>query len=194
MSSHHFVKENQEPALIVCSCSSFSFENIEQLLEWAPYIIISSQSAEHFYSRGIHFDVCIGETDLNFPFMYKSVSLKDPSDFISEVLKEMADRNKNLNFVFENEDELKVANLQLTIPDLNVVCFTNDRKWILIHDKIERWYPKNKQVFFSSNEIQVEGDFREIEGTFSMNNEGLLKAVGKAEFWLIEELIQDKKA
>lgn len=39
MSSHHIVREKQEPALLIRSLDDFSFEQLGQLLEWSPTVI-----------------------------------------------------------------------------------------------------------------------------------------------------------
>ena len=57
MSSHHFVKEDQEPALIIADASAVSFEKIQELLEWSPTVIVMESSLEMVLSWGIKMDV-----------------------------------------------------------------------------------------------------------------------------------------
>ncbi|HYG16495.1 MAG TPA: thiamine diphosphokinase, partial [Bacteroidia bacterium] len=40
MSSHHFVKEKQEPALIIANGEACSRELLGQLLEWQPTVMV----------------------------------------------------------------------------------------------------------------------------------------------------------
>jgi len=57
MSSHHFVKEGQEPALLILD-GNFS-EVTASLLEWSPLIIVSAAAAPGVLLRGIKIDIII---------------------------------------------------------------------------------------------------------------------------------------
>ena len=61
MSSHHFVKEGQEPALYIHD--AISFELVGPLLEWAPLVITRSSQAEMIISWGIKIDVVVDEAE-----------------------------------------------------------------------------------------------------------------------------------
>ena len=42
MSSHHIVRDDQEPALIIANGASCSNELLGQLLEWSPIVIVTT--------------------------------------------------------------------------------------------------------------------------------------------------------
>lgn len=63
MSSHHFVKENQEPALIIANGEPCSETLLGQLLEWSPYIVVLDGAFEKVTTLGIKFDVLLGDFD-----------------------------------------------------------------------------------------------------------------------------------
>ena len=63
MSSHHIVREKQEPALLVLGLTGFSEELLGQLLEWSPTVITSIAVAEKLHSKGIKVDKVIVEGD-----------------------------------------------------------------------------------------------------------------------------------
>src|SRR6202012_448525 len=56
MSSHHIVREKQEPALLVLGLDSFPFEMLGQLLEWNPTVITTRQTAQLLIDAGIKID------------------------------------------------------------------------------------------------------------------------------------------
>jgi thiamine pyrophosphokinase len=56
MSSHHFVREKQEPALLVLGLDTFPQELLGQLLEWSPTVIATAQTAEKLIVNGIKVD------------------------------------------------------------------------------------------------------------------------------------------
>jgi thiamine pyrophosphokinase len=56
MSSHHIVREKQEPALLVLSLTDFSFELLGQLLEWSPTLIAITETAIQLHENQIKVD------------------------------------------------------------------------------------------------------------------------------------------
>ncbi|MGY8982666.1 MAG: hypothetical protein ACKVJ9_09535 [Cytophagales bacterium] len=60
MSSHHFVKENQEPALIIDHLTAFPFSKLEDLLEWAPQVICLSDAVPEALMYQFKIDVIMG--------------------------------------------------------------------------------------------------------------------------------------
>jgi thiamine pyrophosphokinase len=59
MSSHHIVREKQEPALLVLGMDNFSDELLGQLLEWSPTVIATEIMAEKLNANGIKIDCVI---------------------------------------------------------------------------------------------------------------------------------------
>ncbi|HEY8936197.1 MAG TPA: thiamine pyrophosphokinase, partial [Cyclobacteriaceae bacterium] len=60
MSSHHFVKEGQEPAVFITE--PLSLELIEPLLEWAPLVMITDTVLDDAIRWGFKIDVVITHT------------------------------------------------------------------------------------------------------------------------------------
>ena len=54
MSSHHFVKEGQEPALFILD--PVDFELAGPFLEWAPFVIVSENALDQVLHWGIKID------------------------------------------------------------------------------------------------------------------------------------------
>src|SRR5687768_15468350 len=57
MSSHHFVKEGQEPALVILD--RLAFQHTESLLQWVPLILVADYALENVLSWGIKIDVVL---------------------------------------------------------------------------------------------------------------------------------------
>jgi thiamine pyrophosphokinase len=66
MSSHHIVREQQEPALIIANGEACQPDLLHQLLEWSPYIVVLDGALERVLSLGIKIDVVLGDFDRNF--------------------------------------------------------------------------------------------------------------------------------
>ena len=66
MSSHHIVRDDQEPALIIANGASCSEELMGQLLEWSPLVIVLDSAIERVLELGIKVDVLLGDFDRGF--------------------------------------------------------------------------------------------------------------------------------
>ncbi len=63
MSSHHIVREKQEPALIIANGEACQSEIIEELLEWSPFVMVLDGAYERVHSLGIKIDLLFGDFD-----------------------------------------------------------------------------------------------------------------------------------
>ncbi|EIM77693.1 thiamine pyrophosphokinase [Nitritalea halalkaliphila LW7] len=59
MSSHHFVKEQQEPALLLLDVAGVDAEAMGALLEWAPTVLVAEAVLEKVLSWGVKIDVAL---------------------------------------------------------------------------------------------------------------------------------------
>lgn len=60
MSSHHIVRENQEPALVVADFHALDSEQLGQLLEWSPMIVTDAANVDFLLAEGIKVDIVFG--------------------------------------------------------------------------------------------------------------------------------------
>lgn len=63
MSSHHVVKEKQEPALIIANGAECEWDLMGQVLEWSPFIIVLDGAVKRVLELGLHFDAVLGDFD-----------------------------------------------------------------------------------------------------------------------------------
>jgi len=70
MSSHHIVRDDQEPALIIANGAACSDELLGQLLEWSPLVVVLDSAMERVVELGIKVDVLLGDFDRGFDANY----------------------------------------------------------------------------------------------------------------------------
>ncbi len=63
MSSHHFVRDKQEPALIIANGEECTNDLLNQLLEWNPYVLVLDGALDRVLLKGIKVDAVIGDFD-----------------------------------------------------------------------------------------------------------------------------------
>ena len=63
MSSHHIVRDNQEPALIIANGADCSDALLQQLMEWSPYVLALDGAVHRLLARKLRFDAWLGDFD-----------------------------------------------------------------------------------------------------------------------------------
>lgn len=63
MSSHHIIRDKQEPALIIANGESCDPDLLGQLLEWSPLIVVLDSAIYRVLGLGIKVDVLLGDFD-----------------------------------------------------------------------------------------------------------------------------------
>ncbi|MBC7642598.1 MAG: thiamine diphosphokinase [Flavobacterium sp.] len=115
MSSHHIVRDDQEPALIIANGQECSADLLGQLLEWSPLVIVLDSAIERVMKLDLKVDVLIGDFDRNL-----DVSKYRESQFPIEIIH-APDQNKT-----DLEKALDYLILR-KIPAVNVVWATGKR-------------------------------------------------------------------
>lgn len=155
MSSHHIVRDDQEPALIIANGAACSQELLGQLLEWSPYIIVLDNAMQRVTELGIKVDVLLGDFDDDFnPEKYKDIQY--PLDIVHTPNQDKTDLEKAFDYLIEkNFPAVNVVwatgkRADHTITNItNIVRYRNKLKIVILDDhskvfllphKFEKWY------------------------------------------------------
>jgi thiamine pyrophosphokinase len=158
MSSHHIVRDDQEPALIIANGSSCSDELLGQLLEWSPLIIVLDSAIDRVLDLNIKVDVLLGDFDRSFDFE-KVKEKQYPIEIVYRPNQDKTDLEKAFDYLIEKGH--KAANViwatgkraDHTITNItNIIAYRNQLKIVLLDDhskvfllpnRFEKWYPAN---------------------------------------------------
>ncbi len=152
MSSHHFVKEGQEPALLILD--AISFELVSPLLEWAPMVMVSENVLEDVLSWGIKIDVVLTAGDqvevlrqkmeaqapVNIvPFSSDELLISDALHFLE------SSKQSAVNIIAKSvEAIISVENAKSSLQ-VNIIDETN--KWSAITAGVfEKWVPSGTKL------------------------------------------------
>lgn len=144
MSSHHVVREKQEPALLLLGLNGFDEELLGQLLEWSPTVITTPQTAEKLSSLGIKIDWII--TDSPSEVEQSDVSIlgangNDPVDAAMEYLT--TSEYPSVNIV---TDEPGLNNYLPYADKINLVIFNNNKRIFPISPGFSKWKPAGEAI------------------------------------------------
>lgn len=144
MSSHHIIREKQEPALLVLGLDHFDDEQLGQLLEWSPTLIAPPLIAEQLNSLGIKIDWIIADVDgIYLQSDIKHLPAGDDSIIAAALKHLIAAGYPAVNVVtdeFELDDYLTVAN------QLNLVIFYKQEKIFGVTSGFNKWKPAGEHI------------------------------------------------
>src|SRR6185312_13328581 len=131
MSSHHIVREKQEPALLVLGLDNFSSELLGQLLEWNPTVITVPQTAQVLHENGIKIDWIIAGVNYK-PMQHDIKVMPAGNDTPAEAaLKYLVTHGYPAVNVIT--DELQLKDYLYFTDKINLVIFHEGRKIYPVH-------------------------------------------------------------
>ena len=157
MSSHHIVRDDQEPALIIANGQACSAELLGQLLEWSPIVVVLDSAIERVLQLDIKVDVLLGDFDRNFDAeSYKNKQF--PIEIVHTPDQNKTDLEKAFDYLIEKKHYAvnvvwatgkradhtisNITNLVRYRNKLKIVLLDDHSKIHLLPQKFEKWYTK----------------------------------------------------
>ena len=161
MSSHHIVRDDQEPALIIANGASCSFELLGQLLEWSPIVVVLDNAIERVLQLDIKVDVLLGDFDGDFnPDIYKEKQY--PLEIVHRPNQDKTDLEKALDYLIEKGHKAvnivwatgkradhtitNITNIIRYRNKLKIVILDDHSKIFLLPNKFEKWYTASTPI------------------------------------------------
>jgi thiamine pyrophosphokinase len=161
MSSHHIIRDDQEPALIIANGEACNEEILGQLLEWSPFVVVLDGAIQKVLDRGIKIDVLLGDFDK--PIDSENIlSQQADIQIVHTPNQDKTDLEKAIEFLIEKGH--KAANIvwatgkraDHTITNLTnivryksaikIVMFDNYSKIFPINNSFEKWYTQGTPI------------------------------------------------
>lgn len=100
MSSHHIVREKQEPALLIANGEACQPELIGQLLEWSPTVVVLDRAIWRVFELGIKVDVLLGDFDQGLD-REAIMAQQYPLEIVHTPDQNKTDLDKGIEFLIE---------------------------------------------------------------------------------------------
>jgi hypothetical protein len=187
MSSHHIVREKQEPALYIHHLGAFDEESLGQLLEWSPTIVVAASEYEKAISLGLKVDVVVGlsenlEIQENTKFVYAS------SENLQTVVKYLiAERYPAVNIISK---EHRFDDLAEFLPEINIVLFTDIQKSYAVKPGFSVWKPAGTIFridiisYFETSNLEPKNN-----GDFLVLKDGFVSFIFTTDYLFLSELL-----
>lgn len=161
MSSHHIVRDDQEPALIIANGQECSKELMGQLLEWSPLVIVLDSAIERVVQLGIKVDVLLGDFDRGFdPNLYRDMQY--PLEVVHTPDQDKTDLEKACDYLVArgipavnviwatgrraDHTITNITNIVRFRDLLKIVILDDHSKVFLLPAKFEKWYPADTPI------------------------------------------------
>jgi len=173
MSSHHIIREKQEPALYIQRLGAFNEEHLGQLLEWSPTLLVAASEYEKLVSMGLKVDVVVGETGLPLlqenTHVLTAVSGSGLAELILHLIKEQYEA---LNII---GDSIDVQEVRPFLSQINMVLYSATEKTYALKPGFTVWKPQGSIFRFDAS-LQVQThNLRKIgEDTFEVLADGFV--------------------
>jgi thiamine pyrophosphokinase len=188
MSSHHIVREKQEPALLIMSLEGFENENLGQILEWSPTVIVHEDIYELVDSMAFKVDAVLTK-DLHF-------NTQESTSLILTDLKPLEDALKFL--VAEQYPAVNIITNGFILKDyvlfvdvLDIVVFIGDKKIFPVRSGFSKWQPAGEQIEILQEacDLQTSGLIMLEEHKFETEKDGFYSLIFEQAFIFIAESI-----
>ncbi|MBL3654819.1 hypothetical protein [Fulvivirga sediminis] len=198
MSSHHIVKDDQEPALIIDAPIS-KLEHLKQLLEWSPTVISSFQALEWLLAEQVNIDILIcNDTDLTaamtklqhqLPVKFLTFHSLEKG-IITEAISFLTYAKYGAAHIIGNFQAELIAKTPLNI---DIKWSDNLFQWALVKQGVyKKWYNQNQKVTLLEQPSSITGSYAFIhQGQCSIETQsaGMIEIRDSKPFWVGEPIM-----
>ncbi|MEB2778840.1 thiamine pyrophosphokinase [Algoriphagus sp. C2-6-M1] len=204
MSSHHFVIEQQEPAVFLLDADKIRFDQVSPLLEWVPTVLVSERALDQVLSWGIKIDVILASE----AFQAENQQVLEeqyPVTFVT-VFQE-ADLHTGLEYLLSTDHKavhlvgishLKALDLQDKLELMNLTILDGDWKYYPVKSgKFKKWFAESNIHIHGKEGMPVQ--IQNINGelilpityaTMLEVPEGITEIKAPGTFWIGEMVTQ----
>ncbi|MBC7381875.1 MAG: thiamine diphosphokinase [Bacteroidia bacterium] len=161
MSSHHIVRDTQEPALIIANGEACSYELLSQLLEWNPVVMVLDGALERVLRLGIKIDIVLGDFDRQID-PYSMLEHQYPVEIIHTPDQDQTDLEKGIALLLSREHKAinivwatgrradhtftNITTIVRFSADAILVMYDDYSKIFCLPKKYDKWYPAGTPI------------------------------------------------
>lgn len=183
MSSHHIIREDQEPALVIDAFSDQNLESIRQLLEWSPTVIVTESVLEQVLLWGIKIDAVVADethveklkSALNDQLPLKILPCNSAAGATDTALNFLtASRQKAVNVISDSDLESFEK-----FDSIDIAVIRNGKRWVFIRNgHFEKWLPAGTSLEIHPRDFHTE---------VPLERDGMITIYRDHSFWVGED-------
>ncbi|BDD00109.1 hypothetical protein [Persicobacter psychrovividus] len=192
MSSHHIIRDNQEPALLILQLAPTDEAFLDQILEWSPTVITTTDYYERVIMHGIKVDLVVGppspntENQPNQKHDYFNSPLSDY--WINDLINELIRKSYIGLYIFAPSNLCTQIDTKKALP-FQISLIDEQFVWKLSHKPIDKWFKAGQKLQSATADIyQKEKIIISKNGLFEVPNSGMVSIKASHAFWWAEYL------
>ncbi|HYG04630.1 MAG TPA: hypothetical protein VD927_19415 [Chryseosolibacter sp.] len=193
MSSHHFVKEGQEPAVVLVEPFS---DAVAAVLEWSPLVIGLYGAIDSILINGLKADVVITPQSAReevikklqhqFPITFLHT---DQSDQLHTALQYLQTLKQYAVMIWVNDPVSYFDRVALFQNKLAISVMNASMKWSLIKsERFTKWFASGENLKLHGSNLVYEGLAKIDKETYRVNITGPVSISSDQHFWIGESL------
>lgn len=193
MSSHHVIRDGQEPPVLLADAEASQHPLLPDLLEWSPVTICLDVAVPGLLRRGLKADyiLCLKSAPDQWRYIlddnYSAQVVSTPGwPSVTEVVKQV--------LAEVHADHLHIVTGQEAERDWmasfgKVVVFTPSRKWShYTTGTFRKWMPAGQELWVEGSFGEVEGNVRYQTDCIETTASGMVRINGLLDAWIGEPL------
>lgn len=193
MSSHHFVREGQEPALFILDPIHYS--EAEGLLEWAPLVLVAESALDEVLLWGIKIDVVLARHEMVEVITDRLLDqapikvIGTGENFVETGLQFLTSINQPAVSIITSDFTSDIRHkIESVHHRVQVTIRTASQKWALIQSgSFKKWYQAGSVLQFSDeNLITKNPGLTMVENGFKLSEDQLISIQSPKPFWVGE--------
>lgn len=182
MSSHHIVRDEQEPALILEDISSMPFDIIGQLLEWAPVVVCGDSALDQALNFGLNLDVVFAQEPEKWVHSLNHLPMvrleKANGSWVKDALDYLEKEGHSSANIVSSKAESHFSLLLEMKAGIQVSLISENRKFVGVEGELKKWMPTGARLeVFADSAVEVLG--AEWSGqSYIVKKEGMISVVG----------------
>lgn len=190
MSSHHIIRDEQEPPLLVFSILH-NWRHLNQLLGWSPILMVNTSLKQEFHLREIKIDGYL-ILDKDTQPVSKNDLIVSEVNPLASILEWIIGKNYTALHIFCEETLMfrvleETSSATLAIP---IVFFAAEGKYILKPSRIfKKWYVKGSKLKVLNSEVLTIENLKKEQDEYCVQQDGLVKFTVSDANVLLKEVI-----
>lgn len=201
MSSHHIIRDEQEPALLILDPLAIEREHLDGLLEWSPTLLVTARHLSTILDWGIKVDQVLAPTNSELlqtkQELFDVIELSSGKSALDESLAYLLKKNHHSVNIVGNPENVPVF-IHPLARNMNCVLFETNRKIVVARNGIYRKWLKAYTtlsiepfdvMYLSTEGLMDDLDNEKVEGEIEIttNDDGLLSLKSNLNPFLVAE-------
>lgn len=173
---------------MIMNLIDFNFENLGQLLEWSPTVVVNESEYEHVDSLGIKIDAIVASP--TYPNLQEStLVISTESNPLQDALKYLVgEQYPSVNIIDHNFCEKDYI---LYVGRINLVVLTPDKRIFPVSSGFSKWKAAGEEItiLHEVDQLRTSGLIKVSDGKYKTEKDGFYTLTFNQPFTFIGEAL-----